>query len=126
MERQMTAKEKARRFLELASAGNSVEAFDAFVAPAFLHHNPYFDGSAETLMAAMAENAKEFPDKVLEIKTVIQEGPLVAVHARVRLSPESPDIVLIHIFRFQNNKIVELWEAAQQIPEDSPNRNGVF
>jgi hypothetical protein len=32
--------------------------------PDFRHHNPYFRGDAESLMAAMEENARKNPDKL--------------------------------------------------------------
>jgi predicted SnoaL-like aldol condensation-catalyzing enzyme len=33
---------------------------------------------------------------------------------------------VIHIFRFEEDRIVELWDVGQEIPEDSPNDNGMF
>ena len=51
---------------------------------------------------------------------------LVAVHGRVRLTPSRPWIALIHIFRFQDNQIIEEWEAGQEVPQDSPNQHGAF
>jgi predicted SnoaL-like aldol condensation-catalyzing enzyme len=33
---------------------------------------------------------------------------------------------VIHIFRFRDDKIIEEWEASQQVIEDSPNENGIF
>jgi predicted SnoaL-like aldol condensation-catalyzing enzyme len=56
----------------------------------------------------------------------IEEGDLVAVHGRVRLTPDGQDIALMHIFRFEGGKIIEEWEAAQQAPKETPNKNGVF
>ena len=56
----------------------------------------------------------------------LEDGDLVAVHGRVRLTPSSPWIALIHIFRFHGNQIIEEWEAGQEVPEDSPNTNGAF
>ena len=56
----------------------------------------------------------------------LEDGDLVAVHARVRLTPSKPGIGLIYIFRFQDDQIIEEWEASQEVPKDSPNQNGVF
>ena len=46
-------KDAAISFLKMASRGDVSEAYSKFVGPGFRHHNPYFDGSAETLMTAM-------------------------------------------------------------------------
>jgi predicted SnoaL-like aldol condensation-catalyzing enzyme len=32
----------------------------------------------------------------------------------------------VHIFRFRGDKIVELWDLGQEVPESSPNENGMF
>ena len=45
---------------------------------------PFFEGSAEALKAGMEENARQNPDKVLEVKRAIAEGDFVAVHSHVR------------------------------------------
>jgi len=33
---------------------------------------------------------------------------------------------VVHIFRFEDDRIVELWDLGQAIPQDSPNRHGMF
>lgn len=119
-------KEAALTFLRLASSGKVREAYDNYVASDFRHHNPHFRGDTESLAAGMAENAARFPNKELEVWHVVEEGDLVAVHFRVRLSPEKPNMALVHLFRFDGDQIVELWDIAQPEPEDSPNENGMF
>ena len=32
----------------------------------------------------------------------------------------------MHIFRFDGDRVVELWDVSQAAPEDSPNRRGMF
>ena len=119
-------KEAAVSFLKLVGGGKVREAYKAYVAPDFCHHNAYFKGDAESLARGMEDNHKQFPSKVLEIQRVLEDGQFVAVHLRVRLTPDGADIALIHIFRFEGDRIVEMWEAGQQVPEHSPNDNGVF
>ena len=77
-------------------------------------------------MAAMEENAAKNPEKVLEIQRALQDGDLVAVHSRVRQKPGDTGIAVVHIFRFQGNLIVELWDIGQGVPENSPNEYGMF
>ncbi|MGD6846600.1 nuclear transport factor 2 family protein [Rossellomorea aquimaris] len=122
----LTIKERAVSFLELVASGNVREAYESHASPDFRHHNPYFPGDADSLMSAMEENAAGNPDKILEVKRAIQEGDTVAVHSHVRQNPEDLGGAVVHIFRFQDDRIVELWDVGQAIPEDSPNENGVF
>ena len=119
-------KEAAVSFLKMASSGDVREAYSKFVGPGFKHHNPYFEGSAETLMAAMEENARDNPNKTLDVKRVIAEGDLVAVHSHVRQNPDDVGGAVVHLFRFEEGLIVELWDLGQPVPEESPNQYGMF
>ena len=113
-------------FLRQASAGHARDAMRKYAAPRFVHHNPYFGNDGETLAAAMDENARSNPDKVMEIKRTIAEGPLVAVHSRVQLTPGDAPLAVVHILRIEDGRICEFWDVAQPEPVDSPNRTGMF
>lgn len=119
-------KDIAVAFLKQASSGKAREAFNLYVHPQFTHHNPYFSGDGNSLLIGMEENAVQFPDKVFEVLRVLEDGDFVVVHGRVRLSPELPEIVLMHMFHFEGDRIIEEWEAAQEVPPESPNENGMF
>jgi len=119
-------KEKAVSFLQQVASGEVREAYRRYIGTEFRHHNPYFRGDADSLMLAMEENAAKNPQKIFEVKRVIEEGDLVAVHSHVKQKPEDLGGAVVHIFRFHNELIVELWDVGQPIPENSPNENGVF
>jgi predicted SnoaL-like aldol condensation-catalyzing enzyme len=119
-------KKAAVSFLELASSGKVSEAYSSFVGDGFRHHNPFFEGSAESLQAAMEENAHRNPDKVLEVKRVIAEGEFVVTHSHVKQKPGDLGAAVVHIFRFENGRIVEIWDLGQPLPEESPNIHGMF
>ena len=119
-------KDIAVTFLKMASSGNMREAYSKFVSPDFKHHNPFFEGSAQALAAGMEENARQNPNKVFEVKRAIAEGDLVAVHSLVRQKPDDLGAAVVHIFRFQNGYIAELWDVGQPIPKESANRYGMF
>ncbi|HEY9170104.1 MAG TPA: nuclear transport factor 2 family protein [Lutibacter sp.] len=119
-------KEAAQKFLKLSSVGKSKEAFMLFAGKDFKHHNVFFKGDANTLMKAMEEDAKINPDKVFEIQRALEDGDLVAVHSRFRQKPNELDWAVMHIFRFEKDKIVELWDFAQAAPAEMVNENGMF
>lgn len=122
----MSHKEAALSFLNLIIEGKVREAYDKYVSPNFRHHNPYFKGDRESLLVAMEEAHKEFPNKDYKIQRALEDGDLVAVHSRVQLKPEMQPIGVIHIFRFENDFIVEEWEVGQEVPKDVPNEHGMF
>ena len=41
-----------------------------------------------------------------------------------RQDPEAPEVVVVHIFRFDQDRIVELWDVGQPASKDSPNAHG--
>ena len=119
-------KKSAINFLKLASSGKVREAYAKFVGEGFRHHNPYFEGSAEALEFGMQENADQNPEKTLDVKQVLAEGALVAVYSEVHHSRGDRGAAVMHLFRFENGRIVELWDVGQEIPETSPNQYGMF
>lgn len=121
-----TKKDMAIHFLKLAAKGHSREAFKLYVAPHFKHHNIYFKGDAESLMLAMEEAAQYAPNKTLDVQRALEDGNLVAVHSRVRPEPEQLGAGVVHIFRFEEDKIVELWDLGQAVPEEMENEHGMF
>lgn len=118
--------EVAKDFLQLASSGKARDAFDKYVTPGFRHHNAWFPGDGPSLMKAMDENAKQNPDKELTIHRVVEDGDQVATFAHVRHQKGEPGAAVVHFFRFEGDRIAELWDVGQQVPADSPNKNGMF
>jgi predicted SnoaL-like aldol condensation-catalyzing enzyme len=113
-------------FLRQASAGHARDAMRKYAASRFVHHNPYFGRDADILAAAMDENARSNPDNVMEIMRTIVEGPLVAVHSRVQLTPSDAPLAIVHILRIEDGRIHEFWDVAQPVPAGSPNQAGMF
>ncbi|WP_347552765.1 nuclear transport factor 2 family protein [Pseudalkalibacillus hwajinpoensis] len=122
----LSNKEIAVSFLQLVASGKVREAYRNYIGPRFFHHNPFFRGDSDSLMLAMEEDASNNPDKTFKVKLAIEERDLIAVHSHIKQNPEDRGVAVVHIFRFQDNQIVELWDLGQPIPKNSPNENGVF
>ena len=106
--------------------GKVREAYHKYVGPEFRHRNAFFKSDAESLMAAMEENAAQNPNKVLEIQRALQDGDLVAVHSHIRQHPGDRGAAVVHIFRFKEDRIAEAWDVGQAVPESLPNELGMF
>jgi predicted SnoaL-like aldol condensation-catalyzing enzyme len=122
----VSKKDLATSFLTLAASGKVSEAYRKYIARNFRHHNPYFKGDAESLKAGMMEAHQKFSGTRLEVQHIWEEEDLVAVHSRVRHAADMPEIAVVHIFRFEGNKIAEMWDVGMETPKDSPNENGMF
>ena len=119
-------KEVAISYLRLVTSGKIREAFERHVGPGFCHHNPYYKSDAESLMTGMQENDGKFPGKIFEIRRALGEGEVVAVHSNMKLKPGELEVAVVHIFRFHDKRIVELWDICQVVPDDSLNEKGMF
>lgn len=113
-------------FLQAAASGRVREAYGQHVDKGFRHHNPYFAGTADALMTGMEENARQNPQKRLEVLHTVEEGDLVAVHSRVQHNPADRGAALVHLFRFEGDRIAELWDIGQPVPAETINANGMF
>ncbi|MEW6055493.1 MAG: nuclear transport factor 2 family protein [Bdellovibrionota bacterium] len=123
----MTKKEMATSFLRMAASGQVKDAYEKFIAPTFIHHNQYFKGDRESLRAAMIEAHQVSPNRSLEVKQIFEDGDTVVTHSLVvRNNPDQPSVAVVHIFRFEDDRVVELWDLGQEIMKDSPNENGPF
>ncbi len=119
-------KESALDFLQLVIAGEIEEAYNNYVNMNGKHHNVYYASDFTSLKQGMIENHNQFPSKRIMVKNVLGDGQLVAIHSNIILIPGEPGIAVVHIFRFEQGKIVEMWDVGQTIPLESPNRIGAF
>ena len=121
-----SSKDIAVEFLTLVASGRVSEAYERHVGAEFRHHNPYFIGDATSLKEAMQTNAVENPNKVLNIQRALQDGNEVAVFSHIRQHPEDMGSAVVHIFRYERGRIVEIWDIGQDVPENSINENSMF
>ena len=122
----MSQKLSATNFLKLVADKRVDEAYTRYVAPNFIHHNAWFKGDRQSLKDAMELANAQNPDKVIDIKKVIEEGDSVMTFSHVRQRPDDLGGSVVHIFRFENGLIAELWDLGAPISKDSPNENGPF
>ena len=120
----MNLKEIATDFILAAARGDVHTAFSTYTTEKFIHHNQYFGGSRQEIMQAMIEDHKTNPNLSFDIKYLYQDGDRVITHSYVK--KEAMEIAVIHIFRFEQDKIVEMWDIGQVFIEDMPNKYGLF
>lgn len=120
----MTNKEIAITFIQMCALESPQKAFDLFVAPDFKHHNQYFKGDRASLLNAMIVADSTHPNKTMTIKQVFQTDDRVALYSHVE--KEDMNIAVVHIMRFENGKISEMWDLGQVMDANSPNENGIF
>lgn len=119
-------KEAAIEFLGMCAAGEVRAAYARHVANDFRHHNPHFRSDRASLLEAMEQSAAEEPNKSFVVKQAIASGDTVAVLSHLQRAQGELDYAVVHILRFEDGKIVEMWDLGQEVPGDSPNELGMF
>jgi len=118
-------KDVAKAFLQGVVTDEVRNIYDLYTLPNFIHHNGYFSGDRESLLEGMAEDNIVHPNKKLTIKLAVSEPPYVTLLSHVQIT-EDQEITVVHMYRFEGEKIAEMWDIAQEIPSNSPNKNGMF
>jgi predicted SnoaL-like aldol condensation-catalyzing enzyme len=119
-------KENAIAFYKMAYNGNPRTAVELFVGDDYIQHNPLVGDGKEAFIDYFEEMAKNYADKSIEFVRSIAEGNLVALHTH-QTWPGNEEYVTMDFFRFDNNgKIIEHWDAMQEIPADSANGNSMY
>ena len=68
----------------------------------------------------------ESTDYRCEIKRVIADADIVAVHSHCKESANDIGSAVVDIFRVENKLIVEHWDVLQALPSKSANHNTMF
>ena len=122
----LSNREIAKSFFDLVVTGRVREWYDKYTNQDYIHHNQYIKADRESLILAIEDDARTNPDKQVEVKMSLEDGDLVTTYSHVQQNKEDPGFALMHIFRFKDSTIVEMWDINQAILEDSPNQNGMF
>ncbi len=117
----MTHKDIVSQFLKMIMAGDILQAFDQFVGGWFVHHNQYTKPWKDELIAWMQWNHGVFPDKTFVVDMLVEEDDRVVTYSLLKFTPDHKGIRVVHIFRFEEDKIAEMRDVAMELREDAPN-----
>jgi predicted SnoaL-like aldol condensation-catalyzing enzyme len=124
---QMEANKKT--VIALYNAALNEKDFDKarqYLGDKYTQHNPVAADGPEGLKGFIGFLRAKFPDNKSDIKRVFADGDYVIVHVHAVRTPGDRGNAIIDIFRLENGKVVEHWDAVQPIPEKSANNNGMF
>ena len=119
-------KENAIAFYRMAYEGDPRKAVELYVGDQYIQHNPLVGDGKQPFIDYFERMHTEYPDKSIEFVRGISEGELVALHTH-QVWPDNDQYVTMDFFRFdEHDKIVEHWDAMQQIPETSAHSNTMY
>ncbi len=119
-------KENAIGFYKMAYEGDPTGAVDRYVGAEYIQHNPLVGNGKQPFIDYFERMRREYPDKSIEFVRAIAQGDLVALHTH-QIWPGGDEYVTMDFFRFDDHgKIVEHWDAMQEIPETTLNGNTMY
>ncbi|MDP3906582.1 nuclear transport factor 2 family protein [Novosphingobium sp.] len=123
----LTPKQVVTEFMtEFYVRKNVRKAFETWVDPGYIQHNPMAATGRDAAIAFLEPFFASNPAIRYEIKRVIADGKLVAVHAHGRFSAEDRGIAVVDILRVEGCRVMEHWDVVQPVPDKALNDNGMF
>ncbi|RXZ72518.1 nuclear transport factor 2 family protein [Agromyces albus] len=113
-------------FVDQLLVRKDLAVIDTYVGSEYHEHSPNSSDGAKGLKAGLGASFQRFPQLSVVPKRVIAEGDLIAVHSHYIDAPGQRGRAVIDLFRVQDGKIVEHWDASQDVPEASANDNTMF
>ncbi|MCO6358487.1 nuclear transport factor 2 family protein [Roseivirga pacifica] len=119
-------KQNAVAFYQTAYEGNPKLAVEKYVGEEYIQHNPDVANGTDGFIAYFERMQREYPNKSISFVRCIAQGDLVALHTH-QTWPGNDQYVTMDFFRFDDDgKIIEHWDAIQQIPKSSKNPNTMY
>jgi predicted SnoaL-like aldol condensation-catalyzing enzyme len=123
----LTPKQVVTRFMTTFYVEKKVrEAFETWVDPGYIQHNPMAATGREAAIAFLEPFFAQHPQIHYSIKRVIADGNLVAVHSHGAMSADDRGMAVVDILRVKGCKVFEHWDVVQPVPEKPANSNGMF
>lgn len=119
-------KKNAIAFYRTAYLGNPSKAVEEYVGEEYIQHNPLVANGKQAFIDYFEEMARDYPEKEISFVRAVAENDLVALHTH-QIWPGNDAYVTMDFFRFdENGKIVEHWDAIQEVPNETKNGNSMY
>ena len=126
-----TAQEEANRqavlaFYEKGLNQQDAEAALKYVGDRYIQHNPNAADGPDGFRKFIAFLRDKAPNSHSDIKRSFVDGDFVILHVHSVREPGTRGNAIIDVFRLEQGKIIEHWDAVQPVPETSANVNSMF
>lgn len=120
-------KATVREFYDLAfNQRKPEEAVSMYVGRVYRQHNPGAGDGPGPFVEFVNGFTTAYPGLEVKFKRFLAEGDLVAVHSQFVREPNDRGLAVMDMFRLEDGKIVEHWDAIQEVPEAAANPNTMF
>ena len=120
-------KAAVREFYDLAfNQKKPADAVAKHLGAIYRQHNPGAADGAEAFVAFVTGFTQAYPNLRVDFKRFLAGGDLVAVHSHFVREPGDRGLAVMDFFRLEDSKIVEHWDAIQEVPAEAANSNTMF
>lgn len=119
-------KQNVIEFYDKAINQKDFDAASKYLGSRYTQHNPTAADGPEGLKAFIQYLRNNFPNAHSEIVRAFADGDYVILHVHSLREPGTRGRAIFDLFKLENGKIVEHWDAVQDVPEKSANSNGMF
>ncbi|MFD1770113.1 nuclear transport factor 2 family protein [Sphingobacterium suaedae] len=102
-----------------------ITGVDELMSKEFIQHNPTLPDGPEGVKAVVRMLAAQgVPKQKVVFKHVVAEDDLVILHSRTEMGAK--EWRFIDIYRIEDGKLAEHWDAMMQMPDSRANNNPMF
>lgn len=112
----------AHRFYDLRDVRG---AFEQWVAPDYIQHNPGIPDGREAAVAALEPMFRAEGSR-FEVKRIIVDGDMAVIHLHGRTGTQGNGGAVADIYRMKDGRIVEHWDVLQPIADRTINPHPYF
>lgn len=125
----MTQQEKNKQLVSLAYqrifGDLDTTAVDEFLSPEFVQHNPTIADGPEGVKALVKMLSEQgVPKQSISFKHIAADQDIVFLHSRYEMGEK--EWRFIDIYRVEQDKLTEHWDAMMPMIEEPANGNGMF
>lgn len=125
MNLQETNKKIAQTAYQRIFGDLDMSGVDEFMSKNFIQHNPTLpdgrDGVKSVLQMLISQGV---PKQEIQFKHIVAQDDIVILHTRYEMAGKKWRF--IDIYRIENGKLAEHWDAMMQQPDQPANNNSMF
>ena len=100
-------------------------AADEYITKDFIQHNPTIPDGPEGVKGLLQMLISQgVPKQKIDFKHIAAEGDTVFLHSRYEMAGK--EWRFIDIYRMENGKLAEHWDAMMPMPDETANNNPMF
>ncbi len=122
----MDKKAFLNRFYEEVFNGHDAQAAVKYLREDYIQHNPGVGQGRQAFIDAFAGKFQQVPGFKLNVKRIILDGDMAAVHIHAVGLPGENESVVVDIYRFEDGLLAEHWDCLMPIPKDKIGSNIYF